>query len=144
MAEEKKKIDLKARLGKGAPTPTPAPVGAAPAAVTSQPAAPPPGVSGPGLPVPPGVPVGAAIDPSNPLAAVVAPRPMAAAPAQAQRIEVDEVAVQQAAAGARKTGMVFALVALLLGAGVGFVGGQAKEAGDGSKQARNDAKELKT
>jgi hypothetical protein len=147
MAEEKKpKIDLKARLGKGAPTPTPAPVGATPVAAISQPAAPPPGVSGPGLPVPPGVPVGAPMDPSNPLSAVVAPRPVMshAVPAQAQRIEVDEVAVQQAAAGARKTGMVFAFVALLLGAGVGFVGGQAKEAGDGSKQARNDAKELKT
>ncbi len=146
MAEEKKpKIDLKARLGKAAPTPTPAPVGSAPAAVASQAAVPPPGVSGPGLPVPPGVPVGApAIDPSNPLAAVVAPRPMAAAPAQAQRIEVDEMAVQQAAAKARKTGMIFAAVALVIGAGVGFVGGQAKETGAGRDQARSDAKELKT
>ena len=146
MADEKKpKIDLKSRLKKDAPTPAPGPAGIAPAAV-SQPAGPPPGVSGPGLPVPPGVPVGAsAIDPSNPLAAVVAPRPMSVpVPAQAQRIEVDEMAVQQAAAGARKTGFVFALVALVLGAGVGFVGGQAKEAGDGSKQAKNDAKELKT
>jgi hypothetical protein len=146
MADEKKpKIDLKARLGKGAPTPTPAPVGSAPIPA-SQPAVPPPGVSGPGLPVPPGVPVGAApIDPSNPLAAVVAPRPMSMpAPQHAQRIEVDEVAVQQAAAGARKTMGIFAVVALVIGAGVGFVGGQAKETGAGRDQARSDAKELKT
>jgi len=147
MAEEKKpKIDLKSRLKKDAPTPAPGPVGA-PAAVASQPAAgPPPGVSGPGLPVPPGVPVGSpAIDPSNPLAAVVAPRPMSVpVPAQAQRIEVDETAVHQAAAGARKTGFILAFIALLLGVGVGFVGGQAKETGDGNKQAKNDAKELKT
>jgi hypothetical protein len=147
MAEEKKpKIDLKARLGKAAaPTPTPAPVGSAPAAAVSQPAAaPPPGVSGPGLPVPPGVAAAApAIDPSNPLAAVVAPRP-APMPMQAQRIEVDEMAVQQAAAGARKTMGVFAVVALVIGAGVGFVGGQAKETGNGREQAKNDAKELKT
>jgi hypothetical protein len=139
MAEEKKKIDLKARLGKGAaPTPTPAPVVGAsqiPAAV-ARPAV--------GVPVPPGVPIGSpALDPSNPLAAVVTARPMSVAP-QAQRIEVDEMAVQQAAAGARKTGMVFAFVALLAGVGAGFVGGQAKEAGDGRTQAKNDARELKT
>ncbi len=146
MADEKKpKIDLKARLGKGAPTPTPAPVGSAPNAAVSQPG-PPPGVSGPGLPVPPGVPIGSApIDPSNPLAAVVAPRPMSMpAPQHAQRIEVDEMAVQQAAAGARKVGMILAAIALIAGAGVGFVGGIAKETGDGRTQARNDAKELKT
>jgi len=60
-----------------------------------------------------------------------------------QRIEVDEMAVQQAAGRARKTGLVFAAIALVLGAGVGFVGGQAKEAGDGRAQAKRDAKELK-
>jgi hypothetical protein len=144
MAEEKKpKIDLKARLGKGAPTPTPAPVGTAPTAAVSQPTGPQPGVSGPGLPVPPGVPIGAAIDPSNPLAAVVAPRASVRMPAT-QRIEVDDRDVQQAASGARKTMGIFSMVALLIGAGVGFVGGQAKETGDGRTQARNDAKDLKT
>ncbi len=146
MAEEKKKIDLKARLGKGAPTPTPPPAGtSAPAAVPSAPGAPPPGISGPGLPVPPGVPVGPApFDPTNPLAAVAAARPMSvAAPAQSQRIEVDEMAVQQAAGRARKTGFIIAFIALLLGIGAGFVGGQAKEAGDGRTQARGDAADLK-
>jgi len=69
---------------------------------------------------------------------------MAVAHPQAQRIEVDEMAVQQAAARARKTGMIFALVALVFGVGAGFVGGQAKEAGDGRTQAKNDARELKT
>jgi hypothetical protein len=91
------------------------------------------------------VPVGSpAIDPTNPLAAVVAPRPMSAPAAHAQRIEVDDMAVQQAAKGARKTGMIFALVALALGVGAGFIGGQASKEGAGATQARNDAKELKT
>ncbi len=147
MAEDKKpKIDLKARLGKGAgaATPTP-PVAAGPGVVVAAPVAavPPVGASGPGLPVPPGVPIGApTLDPTNPLAAVVAPRPVHVAP-QHQRIEVDEMAVQQAAGRARKTGFMFSIVALFLGVGAGFVGGQAKEAGDGRTQARNDAKDLK-
>lgn len=150
MAEEKKpKIDLKARLGKAAaPTPTPAPVGMPP---TSSPApassVPPVGASGPGLPVPPGVPVGPApaLDPNNPLAAVVAPRPMSipvAAPAHAQRIEVDEMAVQQAASRARKTGFVFAGIALILGAGVGFAGGQAAKEGADHTASKKDAADL--
>jgi len=152
MAEEKKKIDLKARLGKGgaagvpAPTPTPAPVGSAPVSAPIAAPTPMPGASGPGLPVPPGVPVGPspAFDPNNPLAAVVAPRPVSVAvPSHPQRIEVDEMAVQQAASRARRTGMIFALVTLVIGIGGGFVAGQAKEAGDGRTQARNDAKELK-
>lgn len=156
MAEEKKpKIDLKARLGKtavGGATPTPPPVGSVPAASSSGggmpavPSSPVMGASGPGLPVP-GVPVGPppALDPNNPLAAVVAPprSVMPAAPPQAQRIEVDEMAVQQAAARARKTGLAFAGIALVFGIGAGFVGGQAKEAGDGRAQAKRDAQELK-
>ncbi len=147
MAEEKKKIDLKARLGKGAgagaPTPTPAPVGSAPA-VPSAPVM--PGASGPGLPVPPGVPVGPApaIDPTNPLAAVVAPRITHAAPAQAQRIEVDEIAVQQVASKGRRNMAIIGLLALGIGVGAGVMVGQAKETGAGREQARNDAKELKT
>ena len=152
MAEEKKpKIDLKARLGKsavGGATPTPPPVGSAPTSSgnVAAPSSPVMGASGPRLPVP-GVPVGPApaLDPNNPLAAVVAPRsvmPASVAP-QHQRIEVDEMAVQQAAAKARKTGLVFAGIALVLGIGAGFVGGQAKEAGDGRAQAKRDAQELK-
>jgi hypothetical protein len=138
MAEEKKpKIDLKARLGKAAATPTPAPA-AAPSSGARV------GASGPGVPVPPGVPIGgAAIDPNNPLAAVVAPRPMSVpAPAQAQRIEVDEMAVQQATGRTRKTMAVFALVALGLGVGVGFVGGQAAKEGADHAASKKDAADL--
>ncbi|HSQ61940.1 MAG TPA: hypothetical protein VLM85_01945 [Polyangiaceae bacterium] len=152
MAEEKKpKIDLKARLGKsavGGATPTPPPVGNAPTSSgnVAAPSSPVMGASGPRLPVP-GVPVGPApaLDPNNPLSAIVAPRsvmPASVAP-QHQRIEVDEMAIQQATGKARKTGLVFAGVALVLGIGAGFVGGQAKEAGDGRAQAKRDAQELK-
>ncbi len=154
MAEEKKpKIDLKARLGKGAPAPTPAPapVGSAPVSSASgfapAPAssAPPVGASGPGLPVPPGVPIGPSIDPNNPLAAVVAPRPMSvpvSAMPQAQRIEVDEMAVQQAAGRARKTGFVVAGIALVIGAGIGFAGGQAAKEGADHTASKKDAADL--
>ncbi|HEY1957402.1 MAG TPA: hypothetical protein VGH28_17405 [Polyangiaceae bacterium] len=150
MAEEKKpKIDLKARLGKGAaaPTPTPPPVGSAPvSAPVSASSAPPVGASGPGLPVPPGVPIGRpAIDPNNPLAAVVAPRPMSipvSAPAQAQRIEVDDMAVQQAASRARKTGLVVALIALVVGVGLGTVVGSARKESADRDASKKDAADL--
>src|SRR5207245_11624718 len=93
MAEEKKpKIDLKARLGKGAGGATPPPpvagipvpaVPSAGASATAGEASPTGSPGGGGLPVPPGIPVGpppafgkmpgAAIDPSNPLAAAATP-----------------------------------------------------------------------
>ena len=149
MAEEKKpKIDLKARLGKAAaPTPTPAPVGSAPASVPQAvSSAPPVGASGPGLPVPPGVPIGSpALDPSNPLAAVVAPRPMsvpAAAMPQAQRIEVDEMAVQQVASRANKRAVVIGLIALALGIGLGTFVGQAQKEGADHTASKKDAADL--
>jgi hypothetical protein len=152
MADEKKpKIDLKARLGKGAaggatpaptnaaigtPLPGPVPVPAPPASLT------------PGLPTPgvPGIPVGRppAVDPSNPLAAAFQqPKaPSAPVPPQAQRIEVDEMAVQQARKGAQKQGLAVAAVAAVLFAGVGYVGGQASEAGAARTKSKNDATEL--
>jgi hypothetical protein len=106
-----------------------------------------PGASGPGLPVPPGVPIGPAptLDPTNPLAAVAAPRAMHshAVPQHAQRIEVDEMAVQQVAAKGRRNAVIIAMLALVAGVGAGFIAGQAKEAGDGRTQARGDAKDLK-
>ncbi len=161
MADEKKpKIDLKARLGKtnvGTPAPPQAvsSSGNLPGADISAPAPaiPPPaissvpGMSGPGLPVPPGIPVGSAprFDPTNPLAAAMAPRAsVPVAPLQPQRIEVDEMAVQQAAKKARRTGMVFAAVALLMGVGVGVVGGQASQQGSDRTRAKEDAADLKT
>jgi hypothetical protein len=161
MAEEKKpKIDLKARLGKaGAAAATPPP-GAAVPVPTPPPGAiaPPPAVLGKpaGIPVPPGVPVGppppaiigggsaAAIDPSNPLAAVATPyrAPTPPAPPQPQRIEVDEMAVQQASRGARKQGLVAGVVvALVLGA-VGYVAGGAAEKSAARTKSVADAKEL--
>src|SRR6187401_735575 len=110
MAEEKKpKIDLKARLGKGAATPPPpqATPGGIPLPVVQTPGTASPPASNPatggGRPVPPGIPVGpppafgkapmVAIDPSNPLAAAATPYraptpPPPAAPPQPQRIEV--------------------------------------------------------
>jgi hypothetical protein len=166
MAEEKKpKIDLKARLGKtavGGATPpppaaapsAPAEAGSVPAPAASVPVAPPPAVSSGGLPapavglpVPPGVPIGRApaLDPSNPLAAVVAPpQPVApAAPPAPARIEVDEMAVQEAAKKARRTGFVFAAVTLVAGVGIGFMGGQAQQAGKYKADSRADAADLK-
>ncbi len=154
MAEERKKIDLKARLGKTPAPPTVAPASAPPPAygsVAPPPRAPAPVSSGAGLP---GIPVGPppafsrsaypapAIDPSHPLAAVAAPYRPQTAPPQAQRIEVDELAVQQAARSARKQGVVVGLVFALVLGGVGYVAGGASEQGAGRTKSRNDAAEL--
>ncbi len=167
MAEEKKpKIDLKARLGKGAggatpppptagipvpPVPSAAASGAGMASIPSSS----PG-SGGGLPMPPGIPVGpppafgkmshGAIDPSNPLAAAATPyRHPAPAPApmpQPQRIEVDEMAVQEARKGARKQGLIGGLVvAVVLGA-IGYILGGAIETSKGRQKSVIDAKSL--
>lgn len=155
MAEERKpKIDLKARLGKasaGTPAPGAAgvPLPVPPPSMGSRPppAIPPPVV--PGIPVGPPSPFGSsaapgpAIDPSNPLAAVAAPyRPQPTAPPQPQRIEVDEAAVQQARGSARKQGAVIALITAAVFCGVGYVAGQASEAGSGRAKAKADATEL--
>ncbi len=117
-------------------------------------AIPPPAVS-----MPPGVPVGPpppfasspapALDPSNPLSAVAAPyRPPTAAPAalQAQpapqRIEVDEMAVQQARKDATKRGLMIGVVIAALVGGVGYVAGGALEQSNARNKSKNDAKEL--
>jgi hypothetical protein len=170
MADEKKpKIDLKARLGKsaagggatppppqvgGVAAPTPLPrtsAGNAPAAAPA--AVPPPAVS-PGLPVPPGIAPPPAfksaalnLDPSNPLAAAVSPAPTrsvppVAPPPQAQRIEVDELTVQEARKGARKQGLLVGVViAVVLGA-IGYIAGGAQEASKGRAQSVAHAKSL--
>lgn len=151
MAEEKKpKIDLKARLGKKDAGATPAPPGVA---VPDAGVAPPPAAASapavtPGLPVPPGIPVGPAptLDPSNPLVAAMAPKPAPAAPAPPPaptRIEVDEMAVQEAAKKARNRGFVVAAIAAVLFAGVGFVGGQASQQGSDRTRGHDDAQDLK-
>jgi hypothetical protein len=85
-----------------------------------------------------------AIDPGNPLAAVATPyrAPAAAAPPQPQRIEVDEVAVHEARRGARKTGIVFALIIGVLFGVVGIVAGQGMESGNARAKSKKDAQEL--
>ncbi|MBN9161792.1 MAG: hypothetical protein J0I07_12575, partial [Myxococcales bacterium] len=171
MADEKKpKIDLKARLGKtavGGATPPPPAVGGIPApAAAPTPAgssgsvapAPTPGAvqSGGGLPVPPGIPVGPPpafksgavnLDPSNPLAAAMAqPAPARSqAPAalpQPQRIEVDELTVQEARKGARKQGLMVGIIfGVVLGA-IGYIAGGAQETNKGRTQSVAHAKSL--
>ena len=157
MAEEKKpKIDLKARLGKSAAG------GAAPAAnsgaipvpvPSSAVAMPAPSAPGsaplPGTPIgpPPGfVPPGAkpALDPSNPLMQAATPyrAPDPPPPPQPQRIEVDEAAVQEAAKGALRKGMVIGGVVAVIFGLVGYVAGMSGEASSGRKKAQGDAKSL--
>lgn len=150
MADEKKpKIDLKARLGKGAaggatPPPnatgTPMPVPVMPPPVSTAPG------PIPGLPVP-GIPVGPspAMDPSNPLTAAFArptPSVQAPAPAQPQRIEVDEMAVQQARKGAQRQGFIIAAGAAIAFLGVGYVAGGASENGNARAKSVSDAQAL--
>jgi hypothetical protein len=73
---------------------------------------------------------------------VAAPyRAQTAAP-QAQRIEVDELAVQQASRSARKQGIVVGLVFAVVLGGVGYVAGGASEQGQGRAKSRGDASEL--
>jgi hypothetical protein len=162
MADDKKpKIDLKSRLqrmgGPGAAAPPPAAIPA------QRPSAPPPMPRGPGLtPVPPpsvpppsGIPRpmmappggGASLDPNNPLAAVAQPfRPQAApaapAMAHAQRIEVDEGAVQSARSGARKQMLVVAVLLSAVVGGIGWVGGVSSQQGTDRTKSANDAHEL--
>jgi hypothetical protein len=166
MADEKKpKIDLKARLGKAAvggatpppgaaggipiPTTTPMPGGSSGAGVGAIPTPAPKG----GLPVPPGIPVGPPpafkspalnLDPSNPLAAAVAgPAPARRAePAKPQRIEVDEMTVQEARKAARKQGLLAGVVAGIILAAVAYFVGGAQETSKGRAQSVTHAKSL--
>lgn len=164
MAEDKKpKIDLKSRLqkmgGAGAgPAPVPTAMGSVPA---SQP--PPMARSGPSVnPMPPpsvpppsGIPrpVSSApsrppiVDPSNPLAAVAqpfkAPTASVAAPAiQAQRIEVDEGAVQQARSSARKQGLIVGLILAAVVGVIAWMGGGASQQGADRAKSTKDAHDL--
>jgi hypothetical protein len=159
MADDKKpKIDLKARLqrmGGPAAAPTPAPGMAVP---THSPSAPPPRPMGaptpmppPSVPPPSGIPKPpvsqrpAALDPNNPLAAVAGlrqPAAPAAALAQPQRIEVDEVAVQQARSGARKQGFMGGLVLAIIAGLLGYVGGTARQQGTDRNKSIQDAHDL--
>ncbi len=142
MAEEKKKIDLKARLKKDAtPAPPPTSSGGVPNPASSHPIA---GMSGPGIPVPPGVAIGghASTDSNNPLA-VAAGMAREAHPHAHQRIEVDETEIRSAAGKARRTGLVIGLFIAALTCGAGFMAGGAQEISTGRKKAHTDAVDLK-
>src|SRR5262249_19411365 len=71
-----------------------------------------------------------------------AARPAAAAPPQAQRIELDEHTVQEARKGAWKQGLIAGVVlGLVLGA-VGYIAGGAQETNKGRAQSFTHAKSL--
>jgi hypothetical protein len=172
--EKKPKIDLKARLGKTAavPAPAPAPVPAitpsgrpmpmppasVPAPARSQPPAaygaqglPVPAGSAGGLPIPTPSPFQPQrLDPSNPLAAAMAPaygqqqQRQAPAPAAPQRIEFDDLTVQQASKGGLKKGIMIGVVFAVLLGGVGYTAGGALEQSAGRANAKAGAVDLAT
>jgi hypothetical protein len=88
-----------------------------------------------------------ALDPNNPLAAVAqgfrpsAPVSAAALP-QAQRIEVDEVAVQTARSGGFKRGIVAGLIGGIVLGVLGYFGGSASTQGAARGQSVKDAHDL--
>jgi hypothetical protein len=88
------------------------------------------------------------LDPSNPLhAAMQQPAPARSAPAappQPQRIEVDELTVQEARKGARKQGLIAGMVFGLVLAAVGYIAGGAQETNKGRAQSVAHAKALAT
>lgn len=90
-----------------------------------------------------------ALDPNNPLSAVVQPfkHPGAAAPqapvlAAATRIEVDEVAVQQARSGGFKRGIIAGVIFGAALAVLGYFGGSASQQSAGRAQSTRDAHDL--
>ena len=119
------------------PAPMPAPGGGMQMPQVGVPIGP-PTFKGPSRP-PPG------LDANNPLAAVAAKPYRAPAPAPIAlptRIEVDEVAVQQASKGGFKKGMVAGIVVAVVFGVVGYLGGGAAESSSGRKKSVQDAQEL--
>jgi hypothetical protein len=164
MAEDKKpKIDLKSRLqkmgGPGAATPPP-PIAGIPQASPSRPPppvmarpTPQPGIPGAPISIPPpsGIPKPpmssrpVSLDANNPLAAMGQPlRQQTGAPPayQAQRIEVDEIAIHSARSSARKQGFVGGLFLAVVLGGLGYVTGGAQQQGADRKKSSSDAHEL--
>jgi hypothetical protein len=88
------------------------------------------------------------LDPSNPLAAVAQPFQPSRGPTpgagivQAQRIEVDEGAVQQARGRAFRTGLTAGMVVAALVGAVCFMAGNAQSAGSARAQGVRDAHDL--
>jgi hypothetical protein len=90
---------------------------------------------------------GSPLDAGNPLAAVAQPfRQQQAVHAmpQAQRIEVDEGAVQAARSSARKQGLVVGILFAVVLGGIGWVAGGASQQGADRTKSANDAHELGT
>ena len=156
MADEKKpKIDLKARLNRGAANNPPA-SGSGGSGVVPPPnmagGLPPPISSPPGLPVGPPPPFAAPsstpeLDPSNPLSAVAnVYRPSQAAPAVArpQRIEMDESTVVEARKGGMRQGVIIGGVAAVVTLGIGWVAGGASVRGEARDASRDSARGLAT
>jgi len=86
-----------------------------------------------------------ALDPNNPLSAVVQPYRAQGAHAhvpQAQRIEVDEVAVMQARSGGFKRGVVAGIVFGMVLAVLGYFGGSASTQSAARGQGVRDAHDL--
>lgn len=161
MSEQKPKIDLKARLGKKTVA-TPAAGGSSiPPPMAAHPGAMPsgaPGMSRPSMPrpsgapqvTPSGVPVppfaaqpsrpAAAMDPSNPYGAM---QPQAVAPAKptAIRIEMGEEVMAAQRAGRKKV-LVLAVIAAIVGGGVGFTVGGGVERQKGADAAIVGAQDL--
>jgi len=108
------------------------------------------------LPVPPGIPVGPPpafqqqanhkLDPSNPLTSAFAQpqaqRAKSIPPPQPQRIEMDELTVQEARKGARKQGLVAGIVVGVVLGVVGYIIGGAQETNKGRAQSTAHAKSL--
>ena len=85
---------------------------------------------------------GSPLDAGNPLAAVAQPfrqqAPVAHAMPQAQRIEVDEGAVQAARSSARKQGLVVGILFAVVLGGIGWIGGGASQQGADRTKSAND------
>ncbi|WP_438037101.1 formin [Sorangium sp. So ce204] len=164
MAEEKKKskIDLKARLGKTAiggapgaavPLPMPGPqpgsgpppdMNAGPIGVPSpHPSARPPMPSVGGIAPPPGISPGIPLPPFAPAPRPViqTPPPKPTAAAQTIKVEVGEEVEQERRKASKKTAL-YAGLAAIVGIGVGFAVGGAKERGDRGKLAVDGAAAL--
>ncbi len=112
-----------------------------PGSPIAPPSVPPPS----GIPKPPGSVRPQVLDANNPLAAAAGLRPPStAAPAMAapQRIEVDELAVQQARSGARKQGLLGGLVLAVFVGFVAYVAGGAQQQGADRKKSTQDAHDL--
>ena len=103
-----------------------------------------------GLPIPGnfGTPA-TGFDPSNPLAAAVAPQYQQvsrgpAPPPEPQRIEIDELTIQQASKSSLRKGLLMGCVLALAVGGVGYVAGGAQEQAASRVKAKEGAVDLAT